>query len=76
LTFTQPEKALQAPKTMGEHLKQRRLALRLCLAEAAPQIGVAVSTLGLWELGRAFPKERYHSKIAIFLGYNPFHRIA
>ena len=74
LTFTQSEKALKAPETMGQHLHQRRLALKLCLAEAAPLIGVAFSTLGLWELDRAFPKQCYHPKIVAFLGYDPFQK--
>ena len=72
LTFAQPQKTLEAPKTIGQHLRQRRLTLKLCLAEAAPQMGVSVPTLGLWELGRAFPKHRYHEKIVVYLGYNPF----
>ena len=72
LTFTQPEKALDAPKSIGEHLHQRRLALKLCLAEAAPQMGATLSTLSLWELDRAFPNERYHDRIIAYLGYNPF----
>jgi len=72
LTFEHPQKTLKAPKTLGQHLHQRRLALKLCLAEAAPQIGVALSTLDLWELGRAFPKRRYYVQIVAYLGYNPF----
>jgi len=60
------------PKTIGQHLRQRRLAMKLCLAEAAPQMGVAVPTLSLWELGRSFPMHRYHTKIVEYLGYNPF----
>jgi DNA-binding transcriptional regulator YiaG len=72
LTFTQPEKALGTPKTLGQHLRQRRLTLKLCLAEAAPQIGVSVPTLGLWELDRMFPKHHYHPQIVAFLGLDPF----
>ena len=72
LTIAQPEKSLEAPKTIGAHLRQRRLALKLCLAEAASRVGVAVPTLGLWELNRAFPKNRYHAKIVLYLGYDPF----
>ena len=35
-------------------------------------MGVAVSTLGLWELGKAFPKHCYHARITAFLGYDLF----
>jgi len=62
LTFTQPEKPIDRPK-IGEHLRRRRLELKLCLAEAAPRMGVSVPTLGLWELGKAFPKHCYHAQI-------------
>jgi DNA-binding XRE family transcriptional regulator len=72
LTFTQPEKALGMPKTVGQHLRQRRLTLDLCLSEVAPQIGVSMATLGLWELDKVFPEHRYHPKIVAFLGYDPF----
>ena len=58
--------------TIGECLRKRRLELKLCLAEAAPRIGVSVPTLGLWELGKVFPKHCYHAKIVAFLGANPF----
>ena len=72
LTFTQPEKALGTPKTVGQPLRQRRLTLKLCLAEAAPQIGVSVPSLGLWELDKVFPKHLYHPKIVAYLGNDPF----
>ena len=72
LTFTQPEKSLYTPKTIGERLRQRRLELKLCLAEAAPRMSVSVPTLGLWELRKVFPKHCYHAKITAFLGYDPF----
>jgi len=72
LTFTQHERPLDRPKTIGEHLRKRRLELKLCLAEAAPRMGVSVPTLGLWELGRVFPKHCYHAQITAFLGYDGF----
>jgi transcriptional regulator with XRE-family HTH domain len=72
LTFTQPEKAFDRPKTVGEHLRKRRQELKICLAEAAPRIGVSVFSLGLWELGKVFPKQCYHAGITAFLGYDPF----
>jgi len=72
LTFAQSEKTREVPKTIGQHLRQRRLTLNLCLAEAASKIGVSVPTLGLWELDRVFPKHPYHARIIAFLGYDPF----
>jgi transcriptional regulator with XRE-family HTH domain len=72
LTFTQLEKPLHRPKTIGERLRKRRLELKLCLAEAAPRMGVSIPTLGLWELGKAFPKHCYHTQIAASLGCDLF----
>ena len=72
LTFTQSEKTLNVSRTIGQHLRQRRLGLRLCLAEAAPRMGVATPTLGLWELDKVFPKPCYHTQIMTYLGYDPF----
>jgi len=72
LTFTQPERPVNKPKTFGERLRERRLELKLCLAEAAPHMGVSGPTLGLWELGKAFPKHCYHAKITTFLGHDLF----
>ena len=72
LTFAQSQEPLNQPKTIGECLRKRRLELKLCLAEAAPRMGVSVPTLGLWELGKVFPKLHYHAKVVAFLGYDPF----
>jgi transcriptional regulator with XRE-family HTH domain len=72
LTFTQPEEPLHRPKSIGERLRQRRLELKLNLAEAASRFGVSFAALGLWELGKAFPKHCHHAKIAAFIGYDPF----
>ncbi|HLX70391.1 MAG TPA: hypothetical protein VKV04_12255 [Verrucomicrobiae bacterium] len=70
LTFAQ--EAIEAPDTLGTQLRKRRLELKLCIFEAAPILGVSAPTLGLWELDRAFPKRRYHSQVAAFLGRDPF----
>jgi transcriptional regulator with XRE-family HTH domain len=72
LTFTQAESDVGTPQTLGSQLRKRRLELKLCLAEVAPKIGVAVPTLGLWELNKVFPKNCYHAQVTAFLGYNPF----
>ena len=70
LTFSQPEKPLDRPKTIGERLRQRRLELKLYLSEAAPRMGISIPTSGLWELGKAFPKHCYQAGISAFLGYD------
>jgi transcriptional regulator with XRE-family HTH domain len=71
-TFAQPKASLDGPKTIGERLRKRRLELKLCLAEAAPRMGVSIPTLGLWESRKIFPKHCYHAKIKAFLGCDPF----
>jgi transcriptional regulator with XRE-family HTH domain len=72
LTITQEKELLDPPKTIGQHLRKRRIELKLTLAEAAPKMGVSNPSLGLWELDKAFPKNHYHSQIIRFLGYDPF----
>jgi len=72
LTFTRHKTQTKRPNSLGEQLRSRRLELKLCIAEAAPMLGVSTPTLGLWELNHVFPKHRYHSSVAAFLGYNPF----
>ena len=72
LTFAHPKTDLKSVETIGGQLRQRRLALKLCLAAAASRLGICETTLGLWELNQAFPKAQQHAKIAEYLGYNPF----
>lgn len=61
----------QLPKHIGEHIRKRRLDLRLWQREVAEQMGVSVFTVINWELGETSPPVRYGPRIIRFLGYDP-----
>ena len=56
---------------MGEHLKRRRLDLKLLQRQVAEEIGCSKASLLNWERGRAEPEFRFMPAIIRFLGYDP-----
>jgi DNA-binding XRE family transcriptional regulator len=62
----------QQLKTLGDHLRKRRLDLGLLQKEVAKKIGVNKSTITNWELNHNFPELRFISAIIEFLGYWPY----
>ena len=62
----------QTLRTLGDHLRKRRLDLGLFQREAADRLGVDPTTVTNWELGRTAPALRFIPSIIRFLGYNPF----
>lgn len=61
------------PQTLGEHIKKRRLSLKLYQREVAERLGVDTSTVLNWEKGLTVdPPIRLIPTILAFLGYNPF----
>jgi len=58
-------------KTIGEHIRKRRLDLGLLQIEVAAMIGVTESTVCNWEHGTE-PELIHIPKIIEFLGYVPF----
>jgi transcriptional regulator with XRE-family HTH domain len=65
------QKPPQAPKTLGEHLKRRRLELHLLQTDVARRLGVHFETLKNWERGIGSPMVRHIPAIIKFLGYDP-----
>ena len=74
--------ALEAPKppppgyprelrTLGAHLRKRRLDLGLLQREVAEQIGVDGTSICNWENNRTSPSFHFVSRIVEFLGYVP-----
>ena len=57
---------------MGEHLRKRRLELRLTQAQAAEHIGVNRWTVLNWEKGHTEPPVESMPSILRWLGYDPF----
>jgi DNA-binding XRE family transcriptional regulator len=67
-----PNDIPQNPKTLGEHIKKRRLTLGLTQRLAAHVLGVNPGTVLNWETGRFEPRIRWLPAILGFLGYDPF----
>lgn len=59
------------PKTLGGHLRKRRLDLGLLQRDVAGQIGVDLKTLCNWERQRTEPEIRFLPAIFQFLGGDP-----
>lgn len=57
---------------MGDHLRKRRLDLKLLQKEVAQTIGVNVTSIFNWENNRASPSIYSIPKIIKFLGYSPY----
>jgi transcriptional regulator with XRE-family HTH domain len=60
-----------APQTVGDHIRKRRLGLKLLQREVAEQLGVDKTSVFNWEGNRSSPEIRYMPAIIRFLGYNP-----
>jgi DNA-binding XRE family transcriptional regulator len=71
LTCRKPTKIPQNPKTLGEHIKKRRLELGLFQAQMAGIIGVDESTVTNWEKENTKPMLWAIPRIIEFLGYEP-----
>src|SRR5580700_654085 len=65
-------KAIENPRVIGEHLKKRRLQLRLLQADVAKIFDVCEDSITGWENERSVPQIQYYPKLIEFLGYNPF----
>ena len=57
--------------SLGEHIRARRLSLKLLQKQVADQIGVHEMTITGWEGNATVPEVRYIPVIIEFLGYNP-----
>ncbi|PIU56435.1 MAG: transcriptional regulator [Chloroflexi bacterium CG07_land_8_20_14_0_80_45_17] len=62
----------QQLKTLGDHLRKKRLNLKLLQREVALILGVEEATIWNWEKNRTSPPVRYLPRIIKFLGYSPF----
>lgn len=60
------------PKTIGEHLRRRRLKLGLRQSEVARKLGISTVTLSRWECDKVYPTWPQQPTIALYLGYDPF----
>ncbi|MBL8238352.1 MAG: recombinase family protein [Bryobacterales bacterium] len=58
-------------ETLGDHIRKRRLALKLRQKDVAAQLGVTESTVYNWEANTTAPDFRAMPGVIEFLGYNP-----
>lgn len=59
------------PVTLGDHLKKRRLDLRLYQREAAAASGLPADGFQRWERNEVQPTVQFYPRIIEFLGYDP-----
>lgn len=59
-------------KSLGDHLRKKRLDLGLLQKDVAHLLDVATDTVTNWEKGRTSPQLHFILKIIEFLGYVPF----
>ena len=58
-------------KTLGDHLRKRRLDLKLLQKDVGQRIGGSVSDVWNWENKWVTPAVKFIPAIIAFLGYNP-----
>lgn len=59
------------PTTLGQHIRQRRMDLKLLQSDLAQILGVSTYCITYWETSRSIPQINYFPKIHRFLGYCP-----
>ena len=57
--------------TLGDHIRKRRLDLKLLQKQVADRIGVHELTITNWERNATVPAIRHIPAIIRFLGYDP-----
>ena len=59
-------------RTIGDHLRKKRLDLGLLQKEVAQRVGVDRDSVTNWEKGRTSPRLQLMPRIIEFLEYTPF----
>ena len=67
-----PDGYPRALRTLGDHLRRRRLDLGLLQREVAEKLGVTKDSIHNWETNRKSPQLRFVPRIIEFLGYVPY----
>jgi transcriptional regulator with XRE-family HTH domain len=71
LKCKKPKEKFDLPKTIGEHIRQKRISLELHQGQVASIIGVDKGTLFNWENEKSTPAIKHYPAIFRFLGYDP-----
>ncbi|MBX3381721.1 MAG: helix-turn-helix transcriptional regulator, partial [Phycisphaeraceae bacterium] len=59
------------PKSLGEHIRRKRLILGLTQLEVGGRLGVSGWTVANWEKGHTKPAAHAQKAVAAFLGLDP-----
>ena len=59
------------PETVGDHIRLRRLNLKMLQKDVALRLGVETTCIHNWEANTGTPRPQYFPAIIAFLGYNP-----
>jgi DNA-binding transcriptional regulator YiaG len=61
------------PKTLGEHLRKKRIDLSLSMSQLAKLLGLGVTDISIekWEKNKKRPSEPYRTRVIEFLGFDP-----
>lgn len=68
----QHSKSIDNPQVIGDHIRNRRIALNFLQADIAKIFDVSEDSITGWESGRSVPQIQFYPKIIEFLDYNPF----
>jgi transcriptional regulator with XRE-family HTH domain len=62
-----------SPKTLGEHLRKKRIDLHLSMSQLAQRLGVGITATALekWEKNQNRPTTEHRLQIVRFLGFDP-----
>ena len=71
LKAPKPKDFVDAPETLGQHLKKRRRQLGLLKREAANRMGILTETYANWEKDRTLPVAAQFRPVVEFLGFDP-----
>jgi|GEM_PF-581550 len=74
MNYTVPKNdgIIKDPKTIGDHIRNRRLKLHLFQKDVANIFKVSVDTITNWENNRSVPQIGYYKKLIEFLEFFPF----
>lgn len=63
------KKFYSAPKSLGEHIRRKRLELGFTQRQAGKRLGVSGWTVANWEKGHTKPTVHAYQAVFVFLGY-------
>jgi len=59
------------PQTVGDHIRKRRLGMKLFQKDVAKQLAVHKTSIANWESNASQPDYQYMPAVIQFLGHNP-----